>query len=102
MTDPLIPYSRRSGLSARTGRQVARELATTQGRAVVVAAKESAKIEVIEAVAESALLATSRLAQLEGLLVARTPHALGRLQFIAEAAAVGMGSVVQQTARKVL
>lgn len=102
MSHSLIPFGDPSRLPARVERQLAREVALVQAAAVVLAARQSAKVEVVEAVSESALLATSRLAQLEGLLVARTPHAVGRLQFIAEGAAMGMGAVVQQTARKVL
>lgn len=98
----LIPFSDPSRLPAREERQLAREVARVQARGVVLASRECTKVDVIAEVAESALLATSGLAQLEGLLVAQTPHAAGRLQFIAEAAAMGMGAVVQQTARKVL
>ena len=48
------------------------------------------------------MLATARVGQLEGLLSAQTPEVAGRLRFIAEAGALGMGAVVQQTARKVM
>ena len=91
-----------SGLPARVERQLSRQVATIQARAVVQAAQQSSKVAVIEEVVESAMLATARVGQLEGLLSAQTPEVAGRLRFIAEAGALGMGAVVQQTARKVM
>lgn len=95
----LIPFGS-SGQLLST--RVERQLARVQADALVAAARQSAKVEVLETVSEAALLATSRLAHLERVLVAQTPHAMGRLQLIAEAAALGMYGVVQQSARKVL
>lgn len=82
--------------------RTSREITLIYARGSLLAAQEVAKVEAIAEVAEAALLATSRVARLEAVLATHTPHAAGRLQFIAEAAALGTAGVVQQTGRKLL
>jgi hypothetical protein len=98
----LIPVGSSTGLSSRAQRQLGAEIARIQARGVVLAAREVTSIHVIEEVTEAALLATTRLSRLETALALEAPNASGRLHFIAEAAALGMGAVVQQTTRKVI
>lgn len=90
------------GPSTFAGLHASRQVSRARAQGLAVAAHEVAKIDVIESVTEAALLATARLGHLEAVLTTHTPHVQGRLQFIAEASAIGMGTVVQQAARKVL
>jgi hypothetical protein len=98
----LIPFTSSTGLSPRAERQLATEVTRIQARGVILTVREVASVNVIEEVAETALLATSRLSRLEMALALETPNASARLHFIAETAALGMGAVVQKTTRKVL
>jgi hypothetical protein len=99
MTD-LIPQS--PGLfPTRVDRLASRELGRVRAQATVAAARESARVEVIAEVTESALLAASHVAAVEALLVQRTPHAEGRLRHIADAGCIGMTDVVIRAGRRV-
>lgn len=98
----LIPFDSSTRLSSRVQRQLSAEITRIQTRGVALASREVTGINVIEEVAEAALLATTRLSRLETALALEAPNASGRLHFIAEAAALGMGAVVQQTTRKVM
>jgi hypothetical protein len=98
----LIQFNASTGLQSRLERQLSREVSHIQARGVVLAASQATAVNVIEEVTETALLATTRLSRLETALALEAPSASGRLHFIAEAAALGMGAVVQQTTRKVL
>jgi hypothetical protein len=89
------------GLPARLERELSRELATVQARGELLAAREAAKVEAIAEVAEHALMATSHISSLEAMLVARTPHAEGRLRHVADAACASMANVVLGTGRRV-
>ncbi len=96
-----LPVPSTGGLGlTRVERRVAKEIALTRAASSVLAAREAAKIDAITDVAETALLNAGELACVEQLLVARTPHAAGRLGFIADRATVAMGSVVTQMARR--
>lgn len=101
LSNSLVPFGP-TALSTRADRQAAREVSRARASGLALAAHEVSKVEVIESVTEAALLATTRLAQLEHLLVVQSPYAAGRLQLIVEASALGMGMVVQQAARRVL
>jgi hypothetical protein len=86
------------GLS-RLERRVAGEIAINRAASSVLAARESARLDVIAEVAETALLNASALSNLEAALVMRTPHAAGRLGHIADSACMAMGKVVAQAGR---
>jgi hypothetical protein len=82
-------------------RQVAREVRRIQASGAVVAAHHNARVDAIAEVTETALLATSHVSAIEALLVARTPHAEGRLRHIADAGCTGMANVVLDSARSI-
>jgi hypothetical protein len=81
-------------------RRAASDIALARAASSVVAAREAAKIEAITEVAETALLSAAEVSSLEGLLVARTPHAAMRLAHIADQACMAMGGVVVQMGRR--
>lgn len=93
-----VPFTG-GGLPSRIERQASKEIAVAMARGAVSAARETAKIEALEAVTETALLAASHLSSLEGLLVARTPHAEARLRHIADAGVAGIADVVLRAGR---
>jgi hypothetical protein len=95
-----VPYSSGSFGLTRAERRAAREIALTRAASSVLAARESAKIEALTEVAEMALVSAAEVSSLEGLLVMRTPHAAGRLGYIADRACMAMGQVVVQTGRR--
>ncbi len=86
------------GLS-KLERRAANEIALTRAASSVLAARESARLDVIADVAETALLNASALSGLEAALVMRTPHAAGRLGLITDSSCLAMGRVVAQTGR---
>ena len=93
---PVLASSR--GLS-KLERRAAAEIALTRAAGSVLAARESARLDVIADVAETALLNASALSGLEAALVMRTPHAAGRLGLITDSACLAMGRVVARTGR---
>ncbi len=93
---PVLASSR--GLS-KLERRAAGEIAVNRTASSVLAARESARLEAIADVAETALLHASALSGLEAALVMRTPHAAGRLGHIADSACMAMGKVVARTGR---
>jgi hypothetical protein len=93
---PVLASSR--GLS-KLERRAANEIALTRAANSVLAARESARLDLIADVAETALLNASALSSLEAALVMRTPHAAGRIGHIVDVACVGMGKVVARTGR---
>lgn len=100
MSHDLVSLGSSSGLPARLERQLSRELATIQARGVVAAARESARVEAIAEVAETALLAVSHVSALEALLINRTPHAMRRLEHIADSGSAGIADVVLRAGRR--
>ena len=82
-------------------RQTGQALESIRAGQAVASAREVAKLEVIAEVTEAALLATSHVSALESLLVARTPHAEGRLRHIADVGALSMADVVLKAHRRV-
>jgi hypothetical protein len=100
MSDLVVPQS--TGLfPSRIDRVASRELERIGASKVVAAARESAKVEIVAEVTETALLAASHVAAVEALLVARTPHAEGRLRHIADAGCIGMTDIVIKAGRRV-
>ncbi|HTD09920.1 MAG TPA: hypothetical protein VK680_13610 [Solirubrobacteraceae bacterium] len=99
MTDLTVLRSGR-GLS-RIERRAAAEITATRAVSSVLAARESARLDLIADVAETALLNASDLSNLEAVLVMRTPHAAPRLGLIADSACIQMSKVVAQTGRSV-
>jgi len=75
-------------------RQTSREIALAQAHGAMASAYDGARVQALAQVAEAALLATSHVSALEGLLVSRTPHAEARLRHIADAGCAGMASIV--------
>jgi len=98
-----LPAQRSIGSLAgmKVKRQVSQEILRAQAGGAVVSAHEAAKVEAIARVTEAALLATSHVSAIEALLVARTPHAEGRLRHIADAGCTGMAGVVLGIGRQV-
>ena len=93
---PVLASSR--GLS-KLERRAASEIAVTRAASSVLAARESARLDLIADVAETALLNASAVSALEAALVMQTPHAAGRLGYIADSACMAMGKVVARTGR---
>jgi hypothetical protein len=86
------------GLSKLERRAVS-EIAVNRAASSVLSARESARLDAIAEVAETAMLNVSALSNLEAALVMRTPHAAGRLGHIADSACMAMGQVVARTGR---
>lgn len=95
---PVLASSRSRGLT-RLERRAADEIAVTRAASSVLAARESARLDLIADVAETALVNASAISSLEAALVMRTPHAAGRLGHIADSACMAMGKVVARTGR---
>jgi hypothetical protein len=83
----------------RIERRATKEIALTRAAGSVLAARESAKLDAIAAVGESAMLNAFDLTCLEGALVARTPAFAGRAAYIGDRACIGMGNVVTRMSR---
>lgn len=94
---PVLATSR--GVS-RLERRAASEIAIHRAASSVLAARESARLDAITDVAETALLNGAMLSGLELALVMRTPHAAGRLGYIADSACMAMARVVVRTGRE--
>jgi len=97
----IVPFGSGSLLPSRVERQTGRALERIRASQAVATAHEVAKVEVIQDVTEAALMATANVSAIEALLVARTPHAEGRLRTIADAGALGMAEVVMKARRSV-
>jgi hypothetical protein len=95
---PVLASSRGLGLT-RTERRAAKEIALTRAASNVLAARESAKVDAIAAVGETAMLDAFDLTCLENALVARTPGFAGRAAFIGDRACIGMGEVLTRMSR---
>lgn len=98
MTLP-APYSSSSLGLSRVERRAAKEITLTRAASNVLAARESARLDLITDVASVALVNASAVSSLEAALVMRTPHAAGRLGYIADSACISMGNVVARTGR---
>lgn len=99
MTNLPAPYTSSALGLSRVERRAAKEIALTRAASSVLAARESARLDLITDVAETALLNAAALSGLEAALVMRTPHAVGRLGHIADSACMAMGKVVARTGR---
>jgi hypothetical protein len=86
-------------LATREQRKAAREMNRMRIRGAVVTAREVAKVDAVEDVSVSALLAASEVSVLEAALVQRTPHAQHRLQAIAACSGAAMANIVLRTGR---
>jgi spore germination cell wall hydrolase CwlJ-like protein len=102
----IIPYSPyRAALPALDERRVGRQLARIEARAAfevadvrAAQAVEHAQVDRVEAVGQHGLLAVTNVSALEGLCLARVPHAEARLRSVADSAAIGIAAVVQRAA----
>jgi hypothetical protein len=95
-----------SRFPAKLDRQLGRSLdrlgaSTSLEVAQVRAAQavEAAKVEAIGSVSTVALFEASNLAAAEAVLAQRTPHAAGRLQYVAETGTIAMAQVVARLDR---
>jgi hypothetical protein len=95
---PVLASSRSRGLS-RLERRAAGEIAVSRAASSVLAARESAKVDAIAAVGETALLNAFELTCLESALVARNPAFGGRAAYIGDRACMGMGNVLTSMSR---
>jgi hypothetical protein len=95
---PVLASSRSRGLS-KLERRAANEIPVTRAPTHVLPPRETARLDLIADVAETALLNASALSSLEAALAMRTPHAAGRLGYIADTACMAMGKVVARTGR---
>ena len=95
---PVLASSRSRGLS-RLERRAASEIAVTRAASTVLAARETARLDLIADVAETAMLNAFALTCLESALVARTPAFAGRAAYIGDHACMAMGKVVAQSGR---
>ena len=86
-------------LATRAQRRAAREITRMRIRGAVVTAREVAKVDAVEEVSVSALLAASEVSVLEAALVQRTPHAQRRLHDIAACSSAAMANIVLRTGR---
>jgi hypothetical protein len=100
MADHLVLASAHGRSVSRLERRAANEIAVTRAASSVLAARETARLDLIADVAETALLNASALSSLEAALVMRTPHAAGRLGLITDSACLTMGKVVARTGRE--
>lgn len=96
----LVPFQGSGFLQTRGERQVGRAIERVRARQAIVTVQETAKLEVLQDVTETALMSASSVAAVEALLAARTPHAAARLQHIAEAGTLGMADVVLKAGRR--
>lgn len=88
-------------LPSRIERATSRAVERVRADQAVAAARETARVEIVAEVTETALLAASRVAAVESLLLSRTPHAEMRLRHIADAGCIGMTDVVIKAGRRV-
>lgn len=87
-------------LASRQERVAGREIERIRCSADIATARHNNKIDVVESVTESALLATAHISALEGHLMSRVPeHARGRLAFVADGGAMAMATVVSKLAK---
>jgi hypothetical protein len=97
MSNLTIPTS---GLAlSRVERRVAKEIAIARATSFVAAARAEAKIDAIGSVTEAAVISSARVAMVEAMATAQTPHAAGRYRFIADSGAASMGAVIHRMAR---
>jgi len=95
----LVPYDRPP---SRIARAADRSLERLRAEQSLASAREIAKVETIAQVTEAGMLATSHIAAMESLLVARSgsPFVEERLRHIAEAAHVNILDVVIGVSRR--
>lgn len=97
---PDVPDIRSGGwLATREQRRAAKEVTRMRLRGAVVTAREVTRIDAVEEVSASALLAASQVSALEGALAQQTPHAHARLKHIADSSSIALASIVAQAGR---
>ena len=95
-----VLYSPSSLSLTKIKRRAAKEIALTRATSSVLAARAESKIDAIGSVTEAAMLSTARVALMEAMATAQTPHAAGRYRFIADCGATSMGAVINGMARR--
>lgn len=86
-------------LATREQRRAAREVNRVRLRGVLATAYDVTRIEAVEEVAGSALVAAAQVSALEGALAQQTPHAQAQLRHITNASSVALGRIVTQAGR---
>jgi hypothetical protein len=99
MAELPVPFSPNALGLSRVERRAAKEIALTRAAGNVLAARESAKVDAIASVGETAMLNAFDLTCLESALVARNPAFAGRAAFIGDRACIGMGNVLTRMSR---
>jgi hypothetical protein len=94
----LVPSSSSFGLT-KVERRVAKEIAIVRATSSVAVASAEAKIDAIGSVTEAAVISSARVAMVEAMATAQTPHAAGRYRFLADSGAASMGTVIHRMAR---
>jgi hypothetical protein len=99
----IIPYH--AALPVHVERRVGRELATIQARAALQVAAvraeqavEHAHLDRLDSVGQHGLQVVANVSAIEGIYLARVPHADARLRNVADAVAAGATAVVQRAA----
>jgi hypothetical protein len=92
-SDPLVVASG-GWLATREQSRAARDMTRTRLWGAVIAARDVTRIEAVEEVSVSALLAATQVSALEGALAQQTPQARARLQHIADTSSVAMAGIV--------
>jgi hypothetical protein len=86
-------------LATREQRRAAKEVTRMRLRGAVVTAREVTRIDAVEEVSASALLAASQVSALEGALAQQTPQARVRLKHIADSSSVALGGIVARAGK---
>lgn len=80
-------------------RQHYREVKRAKQVGDLTAVRHNSRIDVIESVTHSAMLATAHLSALENYLIAEVPHAEGRLRHLADGGCMAMTNAVMRLSR---
>jgi hypothetical protein len=86
-------------LETRAQRRAAKEITRMRLRGAVVTAREVTRIDAVEEVSASALLAAAHVSAVEGALAQQTPHSRARLMHIADSSSVALSSIVARAGR---
>jgi hypothetical protein len=86
-------------MATREERRAAREVNRVRLRGAVATAYDVTRIEAVEEVAGSALVAAAQVSALESALAQQTPQARARLQHIADSSSIAIAGIVTQAGR---
>ena len=97
-SDPLVVASG-GWLATREQHRAARDIARTRLWGAVITARDITRIEAVEEVSASALLAATQVSALESALAQQTPQARARLQHIADTSSLALGGIVARAGK---